>query len=192
MHLIDSLNHPHIHAIAVVICVGIAALSFFTVVELLVTISLAVRRSGEMTRQVLRRRLKVICAFWALTGLSGSLSIALEVDIHSFRSFLVGELSVSTGIMLFTLVFGALASAIAVGSGDSNEEDGYWQRNSAFESDVHRPTVHEQDDHWGGRYAFDNDADRSIINPASGYLMCGSVDIAGNMYGTCMHHIGDY
>jgi hypothetical protein len=79
-----------------------------------------------MTRQVLLRRLKVICALSALTGLSGSLSIALEADIHSIRSFLMGELSVGTCIMLFTLVIGALASAFAVGSGDANEEDGYW------------------------------------------------------------------
>jgi hypothetical protein len=83
-------------------------------------------RSGTMTRQVLLRRLKVICALSALTGLSGSLSIALEADIHSIRSFLMGELSVGTCIMLFTLVIGALASAFAVGSGDANEEDGYW------------------------------------------------------------------
>ena len=191
MHLIDSLDHPRIHAIAVVICVGIAAISFFTVVVSMVTIGTAVR-SGEMTRQALLRRLKVICAFSALTGLSGSLSIALEVDIHSFRSFLVGELSVGTGIMLFTLVFGALASAFAVGSGDANEGDGYWQRNSLFDGDAHHPTAHEQDDYWGGRYAFDSDVDRPMINPASGYMMCGSLDIAGNIYGTSTQHIGDY
>jgi len=192
MHLIDSLDHPRIHAIASVTSLGIAALSFFTVAALMAITRMAAR-SGTMTRQVLRRRLKVIFAFSALTGLSGSLSIALEAEIHSIRSFLVGELSVGTGIMLFTLVVGALASAIAVGSGNANEEDGYWRRKSAFDGDVYRPTVHEQDDYWGGgRYAFDNAADHPIINPSSGYLMCGSVDMAGNMYGTCTHHIGDY
>ena len=62
------------------------------------------------------------------SGLSGSLSIALQADIHSVRSFLVGELSIATVIMLLTLVFGALASAFAVGSGDANGEDGSWRQ----------------------------------------------------------------
>ena len=190
-HLIDSLDHPRIHAIASVISIGIAALSFFTVAALLVITRMAARL-GTMTRQPLRRRLKVICAFSALTGLSGSLSIALEAEIHSIRSFLVGELSVGTGIMLFTLVVGAVASAFAVASGDANEEDGCWRRNSLFDGDAHHPTAHEHDDYWGGRYAFDSDVDRPMINPASGYIMCGSLDIAGNIYGTSTHHIGDY
>jgi hypothetical protein len=192
MQLVDALTHPRVHALASVISLGIAALSFFTVVISLVITRMAVR-SGTITRLVSRRRLKVICAFSALTGLSGALSIALEADIHSIRSFLVGELSIAAAIMLFTLFCGVIASASALASGDfdANEEDGHWHRQSIFNSGAYRPTTLEQDDYWRGRDAFDSDADRPTINPASGYLMCGSVDTAGNLYGTCTHHIGD-
>ena len=192
MHLVDALSHPRIHALASDISLGIAALSFFTAVISLVITRMAVR-SGAITRLVSRRRLKAICAFSALTGLSGALSIAFEADIHSIRSFLVGELSIAAGIMLFTLFCGVIASASALASGDfdADEEDGHWHRQSIFNSGAYRPTTLEQDDYWRGRDAFERDADRPIINPASGYLMCGSVDIAGNLYGTCTQHIGD-
>jgi hypothetical protein len=187
MHLIDSLSHPRTHAVASAISLGIAALSFLTVVISFVVTRIEVR-SGAIARLVLRRHLKVICAFSALTGLSGALSIALVADVHSIRSFLVGELSIAAGIMLLTLALGAMASAFALASGDSdaNERDGYWH------NDAYGHTTLEQDDYLRGRDTFDIDGGGPIINPASGYLMCGSLDVAGNLYGTCTRHIGDY
>ena len=192
MHLVDALSYPRLHALASVISLGIATLSFFTVVVLFVMTGMAVR-SGAITPLVSRRRLKVICAFSALTGLSGALSIALEAYIHSIRSLLVGELSIAAGIMLFTLFCGLIASVFAFASGDfdASEQDGHWHDKSIFNSDAYNPATFERDVHWPGRDAFDSDADRPMVNPASGYLMCGSLDVAGNMYGTCTRHIGD-
>src|SRR5690349_3869441 len=74
MHLIDSLSYPRMHAIASAISLGIAALSFLTVVISFVVTRMAVR-SGGIARLILRGRRKVICAFSGLTGLSGALSI---------------------------------------------------------------------------------------------------------------------
>jgi hypothetical protein len=192
MHLIDSLSHPRMPALASAISVGITTLSFFTVVVLFVMTGTAVR-SGAITRVVSRQRLKVICAFSALTGLSGALSIALDAYIHSIRSFLAGGLSIAAGIMLFTLFCGLIASAFAFESGDlnANEQDGQWHHKSIFNSGAYRPTTFERDDHWRSGNAFDSNAGRPMINPVSGYLMCGSFDIAGNLYGTCTRHIGD-
>lgn len=162
MYLIDSVNHPHIHSIAPVISLGIAVLSFLAVVILLGITRIAVR-SGAMAHSLLRRRWKGIFAYSVLTGLSGAFSIALVSEVHSIRSFLVGELSIGVGIMALTLVLGAMTSsfALAPGDGGADEEDGYWRSRDAFDIDAGAPT----------------------INPASGLPMCGSLDVAGNPYG---------
>jgi hypothetical protein len=162
MHPIDSVSAPRIYSIAADICLGVAVLSCFMVVILIGITRIAVW-SGAMTRLLLRRRWKSILAFSASAGLSGASSIALVVDIHSFRSFLVGELSIGAGIMALTLVVGAITSSFALASSDcaADEEDGYWRCSDSFDIDAGAPT----------------------INPASGLPMCGSLDVAGNPYG---------
>ena len=161
MSTVASMAHSHVYHVAMVTSVCVAGLPFLVLVVLMIVIENA-RVNPVLAPRGVWSRFRVAFVLAAATGLLASLPFALASGAHSFASFLVWEVVYASVTALGALAFAAMMARIATGEikpgNDAPHETDMFGHSSLFR-----------------------------INPASGLPMNGSMDIAGNPYGTDFH-----
>jgi hypothetical protein len=161
MNGVVSVNHSRLLHIAAVVSLCVSVL---TILALIVVVAVTQRAwLGEATaHSTVCSRLKVVFALTAATGLLASFPFALATAAHTVASFLVWEVAYASMIAFGALAFAVMVVSVATGQNEFGHYE-VQERGMFDDGPLHR------------------------INPASGLPMNGSLDIAGNPFGSESH-----